>query len=282
MSDLSSYKISNEDVAQNGVVSAPDRLTGTVQQNKAIFDRLVRETVKDKHNALIAALEPYLVWESYDAAKTYAPGNKVVYNGSSYLCLDACTGVLPTDTGYWRLIAAKGRDGTGAGDMTKDVYDPRGVEADIFAYAAERADTYTKEEVYAKAQSLSSATAQKFVDAAQSLTAPSTPDDAFSLISDYMAALGLSPDKFEIYASGGYGASSLQYDSTEITTEKTPILLFAVLYPGAAYVNGVYYGLPGYDSFNGSVWNPSEKKFRIKCRSSYSGGNCIAWFVICV
>ena len=37
--------ITPEQVAQYGVVAAPDRLTGRAQDNKAIFDRLVRELV---------------------------------------------------------------------------------------------------------------------------------------------------------------------------------------------------------------------------------------------
>lgn len=279
MSDLSDLKITDSDIAEHGVVAAPDKLTGTAAQNKALFDGLIRDAVKEKFNDMVDVLEDSLAWEPFDAEADYVPNNKVVYNGSSYLCLDACTGVLPTDTGYWRLIAAKGRDGTGAGDMTKDVYDPRGVEADIFAYAAERADTYTKEEVYTKAQSLSSTTAQKFVDAAQSLTAPSTPDDAFSLISDYMATLGVSPDNFEIYTGGG-GGSTGTYSSGEITTEKTPILLFAASKNNGLYANGVYYGNGNPVPFRASVWNPSEKKFKVSYQ--YGSGDCIAWFVICV
>ena len=54
--------ITPEQVAQYGVVAAPDRLTGKAQDNKAIFDRLVRELVVtvvndiiDKTNELLTA-----------------------------------------------------------------------------------------------------------------------------------------------------------------------------------------------------------------------------------
>ena len=54
--------ITPEQVAQYGVVAAPDRLTGKAQDNKAIFDRLVRELVAtvvndiiDKTNELLTA-----------------------------------------------------------------------------------------------------------------------------------------------------------------------------------------------------------------------------------
>lgn len=58
----------------------------------------------------------------YFAVVAYHPGNKVVYNGSSYLCIQDCTGIPPTNTGYWKLIAAKGDKGdtgnTGAQGQT--------------------------------------------------------------------------------------------------------------------------------------------------------------------
>lgn len=53
---LSEYKLTDAAVAQSGVVAAPDRLTGTAAQNKMIFDRLIRETVKSLFNALLDEL----------------------------------------------------------------------------------------------------------------------------------------------------------------------------------------------------------------------------------
>ena len=42
---ISDYKITAEDIAKYGCVSLPDTLTGDAQENKAKFDRLVRECV---------------------------------------------------------------------------------------------------------------------------------------------------------------------------------------------------------------------------------------------
>ncbi len=53
---LSSYKITDSAISSKGVVAAPDRLSGTAAQNKAIFDRLIRESVKDLYNGLIDLL----------------------------------------------------------------------------------------------------------------------------------------------------------------------------------------------------------------------------------
>ena len=171
MSELSDYRITDEDVAQNGVIAAPDRLTGTAAQNKAVFDRLIRDAVKERYNAMLTAVEAHLVWEPYDAEKTYVPGNKVVYNGSSYLCTEECAGVLPTAAACWRLVAARGADGTGAGDMRREFYDPRGVETDVFAYVDERTDTYSR------AETLSGETARMLA-----LSEGAVPDEAFRTI----------------------------------------------------------------------------------------------------
>ena len=53
---LSSYKITDGDISSKGVVAAPDKLSGTAAQNKAIFDRLIRESVKGLYNGLIDLL----------------------------------------------------------------------------------------------------------------------------------------------------------------------------------------------------------------------------------
>ena len=82
----------------------------------------------------VAAENARNVWENYDNEKPYVPGNKVAYNGSSYLNIAPCSGVLPSDTEHWLLIAAKGVDGEGAGDMLQSVYDPQKKAQDIFGY----------------------------------------------------------------------------------------------------------------------------------------------------
>lgn len=79
------------------------------------------------------------VWEEYAASKAYVPGNKVSFKGSSYVCTANTTGNAPTSAAYWLLIAKKGEDGSGAGDMLAATYDPQGKAQDVFAYADGRA-----------------------------------------------------------------------------------------------------------------------------------------------
>ena len=53
---LEELKILEQDYAGKDVASAPDRLTGEPQENKQVFDRLVKEVVAQRFNALLEAL----------------------------------------------------------------------------------------------------------------------------------------------------------------------------------------------------------------------------------
>ena len=48
------------------------------------------------------------VWEDYDSAKNYQPGNKIYWQGSSYVCLKACSGISPENGTYWQLVVRSG------------------------------------------------------------------------------------------------------------------------------------------------------------------------------
>ena len=53
---LENLKITDEQISQNGVTSAPDKLSGTAAENKAVFDRLVKNIVAKAVNAIITEL----------------------------------------------------------------------------------------------------------------------------------------------------------------------------------------------------------------------------------
>lgn len=56
-----------------------------------------------------------LNWKgAYNGSTAYAIDDVVSYNGSSYVCIQASTGNLPTVTAYWEQMSAKGTDGTDA------------------------------------------------------------------------------------------------------------------------------------------------------------------------
>lgn len=50
------FKLTDDAISQNGVSAAPDKLVGSAQDNKKIFDRLIRNVVKDLINGLVDQL----------------------------------------------------------------------------------------------------------------------------------------------------------------------------------------------------------------------------------
>ena len=53
---LNDRKITDAEIAAHGVQSQPNKLTGSAQQNKQAFDKLIDEVVQEKFNALIDEL----------------------------------------------------------------------------------------------------------------------------------------------------------------------------------------------------------------------------------
>lgn len=101
---LSEYKVTAEEIGSKGIVAAPDKLRGTAAENKALFDRLVRELVAEKLNALIDALVEEL------AGKMAAPDAEGV-------------------PGQYLRIGEEGVEWgvpSGSGDMIAAIYDPDG------------------------------------------------------------------------------------------------------------------------------------------------------------
>ena len=52
---------------------------------------------------------------AYNGSTAYVKDDVVSYNGSSYICILASTGNLPTNTTYFQPMATKGTDGTDVG-----------------------------------------------------------------------------------------------------------------------------------------------------------------------
>lgn len=50
---LSNRKITSNDINTKGVIAAPDKLAGTANENKAVFDRLIREVVASVVNNIV-------------------------------------------------------------------------------------------------------------------------------------------------------------------------------------------------------------------------------------
>ena len=68
-----------------------------------------------------------VVWRgAWSGVVSYAERDLVYQGGSTYIAIAPSTGEIPSTEGssFWQPLALKGADGTGAGDMTKAVYDP--------------------------------------------------------------------------------------------------------------------------------------------------------------
>lgn len=88
------------------------RVQAETARDDAETQRQSNETTRQNAEAQrVSAENARNVWEDYDVTKFYTVGNKVVYGGSSYLCIKPCTGVNPMNGTYWRRIAAKGANG---------------------------------------------------------------------------------------------------------------------------------------------------------------------------
>ncbi len=58
-------------------------------------------------------------WQgAYNAGTAYAIDDVVSYNGSSYVCIQASTGNLPTVTTHWNVMSSAGTNGTNGTDLT--------------------------------------------------------------------------------------------------------------------------------------------------------------------
>ena len=129
-----SSRVVNENT-RTGNESTRESQESTRQSNETI--RQNQEVIRQEY------YNAYKVCEAYDNLKAYVIGNKVTYQGSTYQNILASTGILPTNTTNWILIAAKGIDGVG-GDMKTSIYDTTGRNTDIFAYADNKIGDLTK------------------------------------------------------------------------------------------------------------------------------------------
>jgi len=58
-------------------------------------------------------------WQgAYNAGTAYTVDDVVSYNGSSYICILASTGNLPTNATYWEQMSSAGTNGTDGTDLT--------------------------------------------------------------------------------------------------------------------------------------------------------------------
>lgn len=79
------------------------------EEAAAALNRDLTESVEALEARVETAEAARDLWEPYNPAKPYVPGNKVYWAGSSYVNKVPCTGVPPNAPEYWQLVAKRGR-----------------------------------------------------------------------------------------------------------------------------------------------------------------------------
>ncbi|MHB9921676.1 DUF2479 domain-containing protein [Clostridium botulinum] len=101
-----------------------NRIAKESERVDAEEERKVNETDRQQGYANMEdTINNFSVCEEFDLTKKYKKYNRVVYNGSCCECLKDCTNIYPVNKEYWILIAQKGKDGLGSGNMHTDTYD---------------------------------------------------------------------------------------------------------------------------------------------------------------
>lgn len=75
------YKITDAQIAEKGVIASPDTLTGTADENKRVFDRLVRECVAPQFNEIVETFadmeDSTTEWRGEEAKRQQAEQGRV-------------------------------------------------------------------------------------------------------------------------------------------------------------------------------------------------------------
>lgn len=155
---LDTHKILSSDYEGKDIAALPVRPTISAAELQAAFDRLVKEVVVPKFNALIEELAGSLGADAVgktisgmsgqsagalleELAAKKAPLESPGLTGTPTAPTpdtNANTAQLAT-TAFVQAVARELVLNTGAADMTKAVYDPQGKNTDVFAFAEEAA-----------------------------------------------------------------------------------------------------------------------------------------------
>jgi hypothetical protein len=104
--------------AQSTAATASASAAATSESNASTSETNAAASAAAASASATAADVAKIEWQGdYNGATAYEVNDAVNYNDSSYICTAASTGNLPTDGSYWDVLAAKGVDGTGSGDM---------------------------------------------------------------------------------------------------------------------------------------------------------------------
>lgn len=79
-----------------------------MKQNVEVTSASLTAKILQTDNIINTNEKARSVWESYNSDTSYVIGNKVFYNGSSFICKQNCSNILPTNSACWQVIASAG------------------------------------------------------------------------------------------------------------------------------------------------------------------------------
>ena len=227
---ITSYKVQNSDYTDKDVASLPVKPQISAAELQAAFDRLVKEVVVPKFNALIDALAGLSGADEIGKAVAGMSGTNVgallaeLNHGKAPLENPAFTGVptAPTPetltntaqvatTAFVQAVLAQAIFETGAADMMRSVYDPDLKATDIFAYA----EAAAKPAELTAALSTAGWTAQSDGTYRQSVAVTGLETAGYSYI------VSPKPDSFAEYGANGIYMDEVTQSGTAVFCAQT-------------------------------------------------------------
>ena len=86
----------------------------------------VKEEMKETQEKIDAYLENNNLWEEYDGTKLYKKGNRVVFSGSSYLCIKDNVDISPENDEFWLMMSGRGPRGQKGNQGPQGIQGERG------------------------------------------------------------------------------------------------------------------------------------------------------------
>ena len=107
------------------VVPTPSEAIQLQKEFESLMPK-VSALMQDTRKEIDVLCENFKIWEEYDDEKFYKEGNKVVFDGSTYLCTGECMGVSPENEDFWILVASRGKRGQKGAQGPQGVIGQRG------------------------------------------------------------------------------------------------------------------------------------------------------------
>ncbi|MFD2681219.1 hypothetical protein [Bacillus seohaeanensis] len=169
-----STRETNEQIRQT---QEQQRQTNTAQ---AISDvETATANANEAANESQTLVDTYIHLGDYSSTTTYVVNNEVRYNGSTWRCIQDCTGVTPVEGVNWTLVAKRGMDGTGSVSSVNGSSPDQTGNVTIETFSGDYNDLINKPNIPTSPDDIGAATTQSVTDV----------DNKIGLLSDDVGAV---------------------------------------------------------------------------------------------